>query len=169
MSRAPVFADRDPALVVAGAARAARMMVSAMQRPTYVLAPCEIDGIRGLYGKDVFNRSAFRRSLRREGVSFSADQCIVLQDGVVSSEEWGEFDPRFAILPDLPEEEEADRTRPRGGWLVFELSTFRIGGVTKTELRDLISLAARLRAVGSVDAAVVVDEIRRVRAGEQDV
>jgi len=137
------------------------MLLAARAAPSYVLAPCEYKGTRGLYGKDVFNRSSLRRRLERGGLRFSGDPFVTIEDGRVRSNRWGDFDPSFVILPDLPVDGEAV-TRPRGAWLVFELSTFHLGRTDARTLAGLVTFADRTAALGAADDVAILSELDRI-------
>lgn len=146
-----IFADRDVGKVVDRLQQAVEMVVAGDERRTYVLHPCSLEGKHGLYGKDFFNRSGYRRRLIRTGMTFSRDPYPRFGgDGTFWCEEWGPFSPRFVILP--AEGEEPSQVVEVGGALAaLALASYRIGRMGPQELHDLARLSRSMRFLGAGD------------------
>lgn len=157
---APVFADRDVAAVVESLHRTIEVVRSAQTRPTYALQACRLDGKTGLYGADVYNRSAFRRRLARFGMDFSEDPYVELgPNHRFRSQDWGDFDPRFFIVGVGTPEQEAVVEMP-GAMVLVLLSNSRFGELTPAELHVLAGIFSSLRGVGCRDAGTLIQHLR---------
>ena len=155
LSTAPIFGHRDAGAVAGELERTVRTLMRASTQPTYLLSPCRIGDRFGLYARDSYNRSPYRRRLVRHGMSFSDDQFVELTaDGAFRSPAFGAFRPAFLILAidgDGPE----DIARTRGAWLLFVLANFRFGRLTVEEMALLARTAATMEGLGATRPEVV--------------
>jgi hypothetical protein len=154
-----VFADRSPGVVAQRLAEMADALLHADDIARYFLHPCSLEGRIGLYGRDVFNRSGYRRRLERHGVVFASDPLARLTaDGTFYCQDWGRFSPEFVILGnDAEDPQEVAETTP--ALLLWDLVGRRLGRVATWELARLAQLSRRTRAVSSGDASALVASI----------
>ena len=160
---APVFADRELAPVLESLHRTIDVVRHAQQRPTYALRACRLDGETGLYGADVYNRSALRRRLARTGMDFSDDPYIELgSDGRLRARDWGDIEPRFFILG-VGTSDAGEVVEVSGAMALAFMSDSRFGALTAHELRALATIFSSVRGVGCRDAGPLVEHLRATR------
>ncbi len=158
--KAQMYADRDVTKLQPKLHRLIEASIEAVTGMVFLLHACEIDGRRGLYGRDILNRSAFRQKLTRAGVSFAEEPFVKLEDdGRFSSKDWGAFDAEFAILRGWGDTTE-DIARPAGAELLFDLTTFRLGRFAPVEMARLKDASTKIEAVAGLDATAVFEELR---------
>ena len=161
MGPQPVFADRD-----LDAAKGALVdWVSHIERsrtvPVYTMRAARFEGLQGLFAHELFNRGRFLRQLRSlgmeispspfvefEGSHFSADGHPVALDFIVLAGD--------GAGPGVPKVY-------RGGFLVFEISTWRIGRAKADELSKLTRVLQGVPAFASEDPSVVIETARSLR------
>ena len=157
--KAQMYADRDAAKLQPRLARLVEASFEAVRGMLFLLQACEIDGRRGLYGRDMMNRSAYRQKLTRAGVRFADDPFVQLTDDrLFSCRDWGAFEADFAILRGWGDTTE-DIARPVGAELLFDLTTFRLGKFAPQELAQLKEAANKIEAVAGLDANAVLKEL----------
>jgi hypothetical protein len=164
MGNAHVFSDRRIDLVLDRFERTARMLQGATSKPTYLLHPCRIDGLVGLYARDVYSRSTYRMKLRRLGLEFSDDFFVTFdQGGRLSSERWGPLDISFVIVG-VDDEDPTKTTSTTGAYLSFILSSWRVGLMDGEELRWLNRAFSEVEGLSAGDPLALAESLRR-RAG----
>jgi hypothetical protein len=154
LSTNQLFADRHVELVQQHLVHAVETAIGADDQATYAVTVCEIGGIHGLYAKDMFNRSSFRRRMGRHGMRFAATPFMtVFDDGTVASDGWENFIPAFAIVAGDPDEGAQGVSAARGAQVSFFFARLRLGLPAPDELRALTQLFARIPVVlsGSPD------------------
>jgi hypothetical protein len=161
--RVQVFAARDAGRVLRRLALLARRVLEADRVPTYAMQSCRLDGQVGLYGRDLFNRSAYRRALARLGMEFSDDAYVqFMPDATFRAGDWGDVSPSFVILLVARHEPPAVR-RLSGGLLTYLAAARRLGPAGPEELRRLRWALSGSRGLASSDPAEMVAALRRVR------
>lgn len=144
-----LYADRDVKRVRSKLDRAVSAFTGGDPRGTYMLTACEIGGRKGLYGTDFFNRAAYRQKLRRLGMRFSDDPFVVLNaDGTFESDDFEPFEPAFLTMP-RRSDEPPGVVRTEGGFLVYQLTYYRIADLDPVELRRLVALASTIDALSA--------------------
>jgi hypothetical protein len=151
VNNSQLYADRDPARVRTKLDRAIRLFSTDDPRGAYMLTACEIGGRKGLYGSDFFNRSAYRQKLRRLGMRFSGDPFVVMNpDGTFESDDFDPFEPAFLTMPRRSDSPPGVVT-VEGGFLVYQLTYYRIADLEPDELRRLVTLAGRIDAPSATE------------------
>ena len=116
-----------------------------------MLTACEVGGRKGLYGTDLFNRSAYRNKMKRLGMRFSDDPFVTF-DGteVFSSDDFDPFVPEFLTLP-LRSNRPEGVIEVRGAYLVHQISFYRLADLPVEELRAIVRLAGRIDAYSATE------------------
>jgi hypothetical protein len=154
----PVFAHRQLTAVWERLERTLVALEVADRHPTYVMNACEIAGRRGLYARDLFSRSTYRRRLERRGMTFAHDPWVRFRGKEFECDDWGLFDPEFVILlSDLGDPKAIAQIH--GGRVPFSISTYRLGLLKPEELRQLVKVLGSIDAVGSDDPSAVADHL----------
>lgn len=155
-----VFASRDVAQLQERLRRSVEAALESERRWVYVARACDIDGRRGLYCHDFFNRSPFMRRLHRAGLRFSEDPYVVLgSDGRFQSADFDAFEADFVIMGSL-DPEESSVHEASAAWLAFNVGGLRVGKITPDEFSVLLSALKGAQAIGSGSAALVVAELQ---------
>jgi hypothetical protein len=160
LSRAQIYADRDPAALGARLVTLVDAVVNAPAAPTYLITACRVGDRHGLYMRDVFTRSLYRTKLRRRGLALASDP-IVRQVGPIEfeSKEWGRFEPSFAITSDFVNDKPEALADTPPGLLAFTLATYHLGPMEPDDLSLLALAAGKLTAVGAIDAGAIATAI----------
>ncbi|MDQ3983049.1 MAG: hypothetical protein M3271_10265 [Actinomycetota bacterium] len=160
-----MYADRDVAVVRAHLDRALEAFRLSANKATYMLTACEIQGRKGLYGSDFFNRSAYRRKLHRLGMRFSDDAFVVFNDeGTFESQDFEPFDPTFVTLA-VPSGS-TDVMHATGASLVYQFTFYRIANIDAEELARVVRLVTGLDALSSQAPNDLIDALTApARAG----
>lgn len=153
------YADRSDERVKAHFGLMTSFIQRSVSDAVYSLHPVRIDGVYGLYGRDFFNRSLARRRLQRRGMEF-AEQPFVLFDGeTFEATGWGTFESRFVIFGDpYPDSDQA--YAPTSAEAGFSLLTFRVGKPELPEVRNMLSVGARIQALANGDEKQLVESVR---------
>ena len=157
---APVFADRD----VAAVGERFHVMVDAVARyrdnSIYAVNGCEFNGRRGLYCRDLFNRSTFRLRARPLGLRFADDPHVQLAQGSsFRNSDYGVFEPEFIVYQT---EFSDELTRKKGGLLLWIVSTYRLGIPPSDEVGRLGSIIGALEAVGGGNPSEVTEVLEQI-------
>lgn len=156
LGRFQIYSDREAGRVVQQTGRLVETILGAYKRPTYALRPCEVGGRRGLYARDLNNRSAYRLKLERLNVTFASDPWVTLNgDGAFLSRSWGPVDPTFVILGTGGGIGDQVVTA-RGAWLITLVTTYRLGQISALELHHLARALNGVEGVGAADPADVI-------------
>jgi hypothetical protein len=160
LSRAQIYADRDPAALGGRLATLVDAIVNAPSTPTYLITACRAGDRYGLYLRDVFTRSLYRTKLRRRGLELAADP-IVRQtaDTVFECDAWGSFEPSFAITGDFDDSDPGALARTAPGLLAFTLATYHLGPMKPDDLALLTRAAKHLTPVGALDVRAIATAI----------
>jgi hypothetical protein len=154
-----VYGARDLEAVRAKLNRAVEAFTSSARVPTYMLTACEIGGRRGLYGSDFFNRSIYRQKLKRLGMTFSDDIFVMMEDdGSFYANDRDPYVPEFLTLPKTSPPQPGV-TRVTGGYLVYQLSYYRIADISAPELSRLVALAKEIEALRSNEPAELAEAL----------
>ena len=158
-----IFTDRSVGAVCEWLVRLVEVVLKAAERSTYCLHPISFDGRLGLYGRDLHNRSSYRRRLERLGVTFSSDPYPRLTDrGTFECDDWGEFQPEVAVFTD-DDEEPAAVVETTGALLPFSFASLRLGVIGIGELQLLTRVTRSVRAASAGDAAALMNHLRNGR------
>lgn len=130
----PLFGDREMSEVCRFLPGFHRGVLRAPSVPTYLAHACAFEGQLGLYIRDTYNRSAYRRRLERAGMTFQPIPLVTLDlegrfatgDAVIS--------PSFLVLGAAEEETPYALT---GALLSFYMAGLRLGPLPGPELRKL--------------------------------
>jgi hypothetical protein len=137
--------------------------VTAEERPLYLVTACELDGCRGLYGRDFFNRSLFRRKLAAAGMTFAEDPIVYLgPDGTFYCRDRRSFRPEF-VIQDATAVGGPPILQMRGALLLYWMSGRRLGKLTRDDLRNLAGAFSGITALNAPKVEDLVDELRRQR------
>ena len=157
---AELWAERDEAAVVEKLSSIVPRLARSDEVSTYSLTACEFQGHKGIYARDVFNRSTFRRKLARRGMAFDDDPFVhISPEGRFSSSRFGEFDLSFVIASDRDEEDDMEVVTPPPALTAFVVASFRIGLVPQKELPNLVSTIANAIVLGSGEADPLADRL----------
>jgi len=155
LGSAPLFADRDQSAVVERMRMTIETVIESERRPAYVVQPCEVGDRRGLYARDTFSRSPYRRRLARAGVRFAEDPYVKSNaDGSFDCDDWGKFFPTFMVLG-YEHENPARLEVTTGAILPVTMIERRIGSITTAHLRSLMDGLAGVKGYSAGDARVV--------------
>ena len=156
----PLFADRDQSVVVERMRMTIETVIESGRRPAYLVQPCELGERRGLYARDTFSRSPYRRRLARAGMHFTEDPYVKSsEDGSFICDDWGEFSPTFMVLG-YDHEDPSELEVTTGAILPITMIDRRIGEITTVHLQSLISGLAGVEGVSAGDAGVVASALR---------
>lgn len=160
LDKALIFAHRDQELVLDRLSEAVYAAIRSRRSPIFKIQACRIGERVGLYARDMHNRSAFARRLRRSGVEFANDGFVQLEnDGTFSTEDFGRFAPEFAILNILDPDDPDRIVHPTPAEFPFLLSLFRLGKTGPVDLRALISATSRMEAMGAKNPEPLIKRI----------
>ena len=157
---AQLFADRDVDKVRERLLDTIETVVRSFSTSTYVLTPVSVDGSIGIYARDFYNRSTFRRKLSRRGMSFADESFVTFtEEGTFRSASVGEFVPRFVIL--TGEDEDPKKVVDiRGAAVLFDVVTMRLGQASAPELTRLSAVLKNASVFSAGDAGSLVEAIR---------
>jgi hypothetical protein len=166
LGKGQFFIHREEARVREELESTIQAMRRAANESVYLATPCELDGHLGLYFKDYFNRSKFRRGLERAGVNLAPERVMrYAGGGRFESETHGEFTPEFVIPTNEHETIASEVIDAPPGEAAFMLSSFRFGMTDATELGSLIALVRDVHLFGSGEPAPLVARLRDALAG----
>lgn len=155
----PLFADRSLDVVKARMTLAGQTVVDAASVPTYMLYAAQLDGAWGLYGRDLFERSTYRRKLMRLGLDMSPLPFVILDENGFQSPDGDPFTPRFALLGGG--DDDPDRAEWFGGALVpFTISSYRFGPAGPDEIRRIVRYSSDITALGANRPEVAIAALR---------
>jgi hypothetical protein len=146
-----VYAHRDVDVAKSKLHEVVDVFVRSGETPAYMLTACEIDGRRGLYGTDFYNRSQYRLGLRRLGMRFS-DHPFVFFDGdrTFRADDLGAFTPSFVAMgrrSDNP----SGTVETGGALLLYHLAYYRIADIGARELSALARLLPEVEALSATE------------------
>lgn len=125
----------------------------------YTLRACRVGDTYGVYGRDMFNRSAYRRRLERQGVRFSAEPVTGFRlDGNFEDKRWGPFRADFSLLEGG--DEDGEPIRIPGGLVSFTLASFRLGPIGSQELSALVRVTHSMISVGAAQPDAALEYVR---------
>lgn len=166
LDKAMIFADKDFDQVSKKLQEAAHAAIRSRRVPMYKIQACRIGDRVGLYARDMHNRSPFTRRLRRAGMDFSDDIFVQLEDdGTFESQDFGRFQPEFAILNVLDADDPDRVVAPSPAEFPFLLSLFRMGKSGPSDLRALVSATKRMEAMGARNPEAVIQRIESLKTG----
>ena len=154
-----VYAARDLEAVRTKLGRAVEAFTSSARVPTYMMTACEIGGRRGLFGTDFFNRSIYRLKMKRLGMTFSDDLFVMMgEDGSFHARDRDPFVPEFVTLPKTSPPQPGV-TRVAGGYLVYQLTYYRIADISAPELSRVVRLAKEIEALRASEPDDLVEAL----------
>jgi hypothetical protein len=151
LSTAPIFAARDIDSVQVSLRNLVLAITKAATRePVYLLHGCELDGHKGIYAGNPFNRSKYLRTLAQLGVNLTPHPYLRLTpEGGFQPADRGRFQPSFILLGDSGKEDGV--FLERGGKLLYRIASRRLGVLGKEELGALARTIEGLDGVGADD------------------
>lgn len=161
-ANAQIFSDRDVDKARARLVRTIDAVLRSKERPAYLVAACAVDGRRGLYARDVFNREAFRLRAIRAGLEVSDDPYVTMTaSGEFECEGWEPFRPEFVVAKSLrgPRGREAENVN-KGAFLTFLFGILRVGDMGMVELHHLASTIKNAEVVVDDDPEELVETLR---------
>jgi hypothetical protein len=158
LGKAALFAERELGPVQERLVQVAGAIVEARLRPTYLMHPCEVNGRRGLYAGDLYNRSSYRRRLARLGTVFTADPYsrFAPEQEAFQCDDWGDFSPEFIVLA-VSGATPGQVVQVGGALLLALLTPVRLGSLTAAELAHLSQALRSVDGVGSADPESLVE------------
>ena len=157
----PVFAARDVGAVAERFDQLLSLLVHADREANYLLQPCRLDGRPGLYAREIFNRSAYRRKLERLGVSFSGENHARLTPrGTFYSAAWGEFKPAFVLWLDEFDDDPTRVIPKQRGLAATLIGGYRLGNIPPSELGDLVAALKSAPMLSAGDPKALVAHLR---------
>jgi hypothetical protein len=158
---AQLYAARNVEEVLERLEETSSRFLVAEERPLYLLNACELDGRPGLYGRDFFNRSMFRRELSAAGMRFAEDPFVRLNpDGTFSCADWGSLKADF-VIQDATAVGGPPIVRMSGATLLYWINGRRLGKLTRGDLRSLAKAFSGLTAVNALEPTDLMIELRR--------
>jgi hypothetical protein len=157
---AEIFRGRDVDEVGRRLAVAARRVLDRHERGSYLANPVRFGERRGLWVRDICNRSALRTKFERSGFEFADEQYVTLDgEGRVEAAGWGAFAPDFLVVSRIAAGTPKETPRGGGGSAAFLLAMLRIGPVPPHEFGTLVGLVRGAAVIGSGDPDVVRERI----------
>ncbi len=159
-----VYAHRDVDVVVTKLREAVDTFVRSHEQPAYMLTACELDGRRGLFGTDFYNRSAYRHRLKRLGMVFS-DRLFTYFDGEATfrADDFEPFEPSFVALG-----RESNRlpgvVRTKGARLLQLFTFYRIADIDAQELSALARMLPSVDGLSATEPEDLAAELRATRS-----
>lgn len=157
------FADRQITNVVERFRLIIAFAERSIHEAVYTVQAVRIGDTYGLYARDFFDRSVFRRRLRRQGVELSTSPFTVFQSGSFGTSDWGTFDIGFAIFNDRSPDDSTPYVLGPGE-VGFALMTYRMGRPDSHEFRQVLAIGSRLLPLAKEDASEIVDRVKSLRA-----
>ena len=142
------FVHRTVDEVLDNVRRTIAAVKAGVHEPVYCVTACEVNGKRGLYARDFFNRSRLRRNLVKRGLRFSSDPFVRLSPTGWRCDDWGEFHPEFALF--FVPFEDVSRT-VRAGEAAFNILGNRLGLPQPDELGLLRRDMSSIQRLATVD------------------
>jgi hypothetical protein len=154
--RAPIFVDRSIEKLAERLVDLVEIAAEAWRRPTYLLQPCKLADRRGLYARDLLNRSSFRARLRRLGTQFTEDPWVTFTEANrFNCRDWGDFEPSFVVTSGA--DDDSDKImESSSAFLASQLTTFRMGAIGTAELDRLVSVCEGLQSAAADNPEAVV-------------
>jgi hypothetical protein len=153
-----VYAHRDVNRVSAVLGEWSNAVRGSAERSVYTLRACTYGEMKGLYGRDMFAGSPFRRKLQRLGVEFDDSPFVEYAGGGFQSDAIGFIRPDFIILGG-DDEDDPEIMTTTGAMLPFVMVTYRLGPVHKDELADLVSTLRTVKAVSASRPQALLDAL----------
>lgn len=154
----PVFADRKLEAVHGALREYVDAALQAPRRALYQVRACEIEGAFGLYARDSYNRSWYRRALARNGVRFFGSPIIGFEPGRGFVADGREFRPAFSILGGATED--GGLLEHKGALVPFTVAMNRLGPIGAGELKALVRATSQMTSVGADDPVVAAEFLR---------
>lgn len=137
------------------------MVRGAVERPTYLLQACRIEGRDGLYVRDLFNRSAYRRKLGRLGMDFAERPFVCLDSrGKWVSDDWPSFEPSYFVFAS-GSDDPTEVVTSTSGLLLFQVAAYRLRAIPPSELTRLADACKPLEVIAAGDPQVLVSRLTR--------
>ena len=155
-----VHADRRLSDVLAALTDYCEAALESERRPVYTVHACRIDGVPGLYARDLFNRSIDRRRFQRLGVEFAQKPLVTFDGDRFSTDGWESFEPKFSLL--VGSSDEGGATELSGGLVPFTLASYRFGPIGPRELSRLVRVCDAMKVVAAEDSADAYRLVRRL-------
>ena len=155
------FSDRQDERVAEHFGVMRSFLDRSLNEAVYTLQAVKVDGRFGLYARDFFNRSVFRRRLMRQGMQLSDRPFVTFDGQAFETSDWGKFEPDFVIFGDMSPED-STRYEMGAGEIGFALMTYRMGKPDVHELRCMLQIGREIHPFVKEDASEVVAEVRRL-------
>ena len=156
----PVFADRSLEAVRKVLREYVGFTLASRERAFYELHMCRFQGRIGLYGRDGFNRSSYRRALERLGFEFIGGPFVeFLEGGQFKAADETTARPSFALLGGSADD--GGVSVPTPALLPFTLASYRLGPIPQAELGALVRAAAEMAAFGADEPRLALNHLVR--------
>lgn len=161
-ANAHLFADRDVTKAQHRLVQTIEAVLHSKERPAYLVAACRVDGRKGLYARDVFNREPFRLQAIRAGLEIADDPYVrMTPSGDFECEGWEPFRPEYVVVTSIrgPRGREAENIN-KGAFLTFLFGILRVGDMGMVELHHLVSTIKGAEVVDLDDPEQLVETLR---------
>ena len=156
LSMDPFFAHRELETLRTTIKDTISLAIQTPDSATYVAQACSIAAKRGIYARELYNRSFFRRKLARLGFEFSADPLLRFnEEGSFESSDTPPFIPDFIILGGKDESDPMKVMALTNGLAIWTLASFRFGRIGSVELGRLVKACETSSVVAAGDAHAV--------------
>lgn len=160
LGTALLVAHRNVELVVGKLPYWVDIVRRAANEAVYLLHPIQIRDHRGLYARDFFIRSVYRRILVRSGAVFADSPFVTFAgDSRFVSEDWGSFEPEFVLLGDYDEDDPERIVLTSGGRVPFNVVHFRMGPVQPDEFSRFVNVLSGVPGIACANAPNLVEFI----------
>lgn len=156
LSMDPFFAHRELDTLRTTIHDTISLAIQTPDSATYVAQACSVAGKRGIYAKELYNRSTFRRKLARLGFEFSDDPLLRLnEEGSFTSSDTPPFVPEFIVLGGKDDSDPMKVMALTRALAIWTLASFRFGRIGSVELGRLVQACGRSSVVAAGDARAV--------------
>lgn len=158
---AQLYADRDVDKVRSRLALTIDAVLHARERPAYLISACSVDGRRGLFARDLFNREPYRLRAARAGLELADDPYLrMTPDGRFECEGWAPFSPEYIVVRKVRGHGRGEENLNKGALLTFVFGILRVGDVGMMELHHLTSTIKTAEVVIEDDPVRLVERLR---------
>lgn len=154
-----VYADRDVDAVVERSGSLIDALGRSYSTQLFLVGAVRIEERYGLFVRDFYNRSVYRRKLVRAGAEFAEEPFVELTDSRFSVADWGSFSPSFVIADTVEEQPTGVEALPRG-LVLTQVGALRMGRMTPADLGALAGALGGADGFAGARPEEVVSAIR---------